>query len=347
MPTLARPAILHPENIVTNSDMLSFLDELHQDAPHKHQAFKMIENSAIQKRHMILPLEQILSLQDFGERGAIYQKVARTMAYDAASKALQQALLKPKDVTMVIVTSCTGFMMPSLTACLINDLGLPANTIQLPIAQLGCVAGASAVNRAAEHCKASKRNNVLIVSLETSSLCFHRSANRLQDFITDSLFGDGVASVVMRADNDCNGFHITHTQSHFMPDTEAYIQYTLTDSGFKFSLDKDVMYSISKAAPHIETFITEHANKRASELDFYIFHTGGRRIQDEVTRCLTLSDDALDYSRACLRDTGNTSSVAVIDVLARQFSQRTSMEQGVLAAFGPGFTTEMALGYWQ
>ncbi|RJE78263.1 type III polyketide synthase PhlD [Pseudoalteromonas sp. MSK9-3] len=347
MPTLARPAILHPENIVTNQDMLSFLDNLHHDAPHKQQAFKMIKNSAIEKRHMILPLEQILTLQDFGERGAIYELQAREMACQAAKTALEQALLKPKDITMVVVTSCTGFMMPSLTACLINDLDLPATTIQLPIAQLGCVAGASAINRATEHCKASKRNNVLIVALETSSLCFHRSADRLQDFITDSLFGDGAAAVVMRADNDCSGFHVTHNQSCFMRDTEAYIQYTLTDSGFKFSLDKDVMHSISKAAPHIDEFITSNAHKKPNELDFYIFHTGGRRIQDEVTRCLALSDEALTHSRACLRETGNTSSVAVIDVLARQFSQRSSMEQGILAAFGPGFTTEMALGYWQ
>ena len=87
MPTLARPAILHPENIVTNQDMLSFLDNLHHDAPHKQQAFKMIKNSAIEKRHMILPLEQILTLQDSGERGTIYELQAKEMAYQAAKTA--------------------------------------------------------------------------------------------------------------------------------------------------------------------------------------------------------------------------------------------------------------------
>ena len=347
MPTLARPAVLHPEYIVTNQDMLSFLDRLHPHSPHKQQAFKMIENAEIDKRHMILPLEKILTLKNFGERGAIYECKARHMACEAARKALDHALLKPKDISMVIVTSCTGFMMPSLTACLMNDLNLPTNTIQLPIAQLGCVAGASAINRATEHCQISKHNNVLIVALETASLCFHQDADRLQDFITDALFGDGVAAVVIRADNDCNGFHVTKNQSHFMPNTEGYIKYILTDSGFKFSLDKDVMYSIAKAAPNIEQFITDHTHKKPYELDFYIFHTGGRRIQDEVSRCLNLADNALEHSRSCLHETGNTSSVAIIDVLARQFSQRASMEQGVLAAFGPEFTTEMALGYWQ
>ncbi|WP_305810519.1 hypothetical protein [Photobacterium leiognathi] len=52
---------------------------------------------------------------------------------------------------MVIAVSCTGFMMPSLIAHLINFLDLNLNTIQLPVAQMGCVAGAYTINRAYEH----------------------------------------------------------------------------------------------------------------------------------------------------------------------------------------------------
>ena len=347
MATLTKPSVMHPEYIVTNDDMIEFLNSVHGDAPHKAAAFKMIKNSSIDKRHLIMPLEQVLSLGDFGERGEIYGKEARIMSSHTARKAIENAGLLPKDISMVVVTSCTGFMMPSLTAHLINDLDLPNSTLQLPIAQMGCVAGASAINRAYEHCQLNSQNNALIVTLETSSLCFQKEAGRLQDFITDSLFGDGVAAVVMRGDDQKPGFKIADVRSHFMRNTEEYIMYSLSAGGFNFSLDKDVMYSIDKAAPHIGSFIRESFGGLANELDFYVFHTGGRRIQDEVEHCLELSPDKLQHSRACLRESGNTSSVAVIDVLNRHFPERSAGEKGVLATFGPGFTTEMAIGEWQ
>ncbi len=118
------------------------------------------------------------------------------------------------------------------------------STIQLPVAQMGCVAGAAAVNRAFDHCQQSPNNNALIVTLETSSLCFDKYANRIQDFVTNSLFGDACAAVVMRGDDQTSGMKLTHSASHFLQQSEAFIRYDMTPRGFKFSLDKEVMYSI-------------------------------------------------------------------------------------------------------
>ncbi|MGR6831071.1 hypothetical protein [Aliivibrio wodanis] len=54
----------------------------------------------------------------------------------------------------------------------------------------------------------------------------------------------------------------------------------------------------------------------------------------------------LHHSRECLKLTGNTSSVAVIDILKRHFTERKIGDKGVLSAFGPAFTTEMVIGEW-
>jgi type III polyketide synthase len=57
----------------------------------------------------------------------------------------------------------------------------------------------------------------------------------------------------------------------------------------------------------------------------------------------------VEASREGLAEGGNLASVAVLDVLARTFQRHrpSSGSRGLVAAFGPGFTVEMAIGIWQ
>jgi type III polyketide synthase len=343
MATLSKPATLYPEHVYTTEDTIDFLDRIYSDSSRKEKAFEMIRNSTVRKRHFILPLSKIGDLNGFSERSSIYKKELTHMCYKVTEEAIKNSGLSHNDISMIIVTSCTGFMMPSLTSYLINKLKLPANTIQLPIAQMGCVAGAYAINRAYDYCKNNKKN-VLIVCAEASSTCFHKEIDSIENYISNSLFGDGVAAVVMRGDNNCSGLKIKGTQSHILYNSEEYISYDITDQGFNFSLQKDVMHSIPLVSPTISAFREKHSPD--GKLDFYISHTGGRRILDEVEKNLSLEKHHLLHSRACLKEHGNTSSVAVIDVLKRHFNCREGGESGLLVAFGPGFTTEMAYGVW-
>lgn len=318
MPTLTKPSIYYPEYIVTNNDILNFIKKYHSNTSHMNQLEEMIYNTTIEKRHLFFPFDLVMNLGLFEERQALYEEVARKYSLLVAQKALDNSGLTKKDITMIITTSCTGFMMPSLTAHLINGLDLPENTIQLPIAQMGCVGGAYAINRAFEHCQLSPTNNVLIVALETSSLCFHREAGKLQDFISDSIFGDGAAGVVMRGDDVGEGLSVVKSKSIFLKNTESFIQYNITNNGFLFSLDKQVMYSVEMIRNQVNEFIQSEL-KHTDNIDFCISHTGGRRILDEVQRCLNLKPHILEKSRESLKIVGNTSSVSVIDVLSRHF----------------------------
>ena len=93
--------------------------------------------------------------------------------------------------------------MPSLTAYLISAMSFRNETKQLPIAQLGCVAGASAVNHAFEYCQAFPHANVLIVSVELCSLCFQPTDSSISDLISATLFGDCVGACVMCSSCPC------------------------------------------------------------------------------------------------------------------------------------------------
>ena len=107
------------------------------------------------------------------------------------------------------------------------------------------------------------------------------------------------------------------------------------------------MHSIPHVAPYLQAYCQDKLQIDANGVDNTIFHTVGRRILDELERCLELDPDKIRHSRACLAETGNTSSVAVIDVLRRTFDNAQSGETSLLAAFGPGFTSEMSVGIWQ
>lgn len=346
MSIFTKPSVIYPEYTLTSDDIVHFIESCHPDSKYRSIAIEMIKHTTIQERQTCIPFDAILDLKGFESRQNIYEQFARDYSQIVAEQAIINSGLTAKDITMVIAVSCTGFMMPSLTAHLINALDLNQSTIQLPVAQMGCVAGAYAMNRAYEHCQLSKSNNALIVALETSSLCFDPEANQLQDFVSDAIFGDGAAGVVMRGDGFGEGLQIQNSESIFLKDTENYIQYQMTDKGFQFSLDKKVMYSIEKVAPYLHHFATTSIGN-STDFDFIIAHTGGRRILDELQKHLGLSPDKLQHSRESLREHGNTSSVSVIDVLHRHYLTSQNGEKGIVVAFGPGFTSEVLYGQWQ
>ncbi|WP_025131870.1 type III polyketide synthase [Pseudomonas sp. PH1b] len=347
MPTLCLPHVLFPEHRISQQQMIEHLRRLHGDQPGTALSERMIRNSQVQQRHLLLPLDELLQQSDITRRSILYERAARDMACAAARQALVNADLTPSAIRMVIVTSCTGFMMPSLTAHLINDLRLPATTVQLPIAQLGCVAGMAAINRARDFAALDVDNHVLMVSLEFSSLCYQAGDKQLHSLISAALFGDAAGACVLRADDRAQGVRITAGRSYLLPDSEHFIRYEVKNSGFHFALDKAVMHSIKDIAPVLERFNQDHQRQGCADNDFFIFHTGGRKILDELVIHLQLPEDSVGLSRTSLAEAGNVASVAVFDVLRRQFeSPPKAGSKGLMAAFGPGFSVEMSLGQW-
>jgi alkylresorcinol/alkylpyrone synthase len=61
---------------------------------------------------------------------------------EAAEKCLERAGLKADEIDLIITVSCTGFMIPSLGARLINLMGFRSNVRRMPFTELGCAARA-------------------------------------------------------------------------------------------------------------------------------------------------------------------------------------------------------------
>lgn len=346
MAVLCKPVIAVPDNVITCEQTLELARRLHKDHPQLGLTLRLIENTGVRKRHLIRPIDEVLEHPGFDVRSEIYEQESKARVPAVVSQALDEAELTAADIDLIIYVSCTGFMMPSLTAWLINTMGFRHDTRQMPIAQLGCAAGGAAINRAHDFCTAYPEANALIVACEFCSLCYQPADLSVGTLLSNGLFGDGVAAAVVRG-NGGTGMRLERNSSYLIPNTEAWISYAVRQTGFHFQLDKRVPGTMEPLAPVLRRVAEEH-QWNASDLDFYIIHAGGPRILDDLSHFLGVAPEAFRFSRATLTEYGNIASCVVLDALARMFDEGTALDghRGLLAGFGPGITAEMVLGTW-
>ncbi|MFJ9446052.1 type III polyketide synthase [Kitasatospora sp. NPDC101235] len=346
MAVLCKPAIAVPEHVITNEETLELARRLHPDHPQLDLALRLIKNTGVRKRHLIQPIDVVLKHPGLDERSAVFEAESRARVPAVVVKALEQAQVEPSQIDLIVYVSCTGFMMPSLTAWLINKLGFRPETRQLPIAQLGCAAGGAAVNRAHDFCSAYPGANVLIVACEFCSLCYQPTDLGVGSLLSNGLFGDGIAAAVVRGEGG-TGIRLERNGSYLIPNTEEWISYAVRSTGFHFQLDRRVPKTMEPLSPALRAVAEQH-QWDVGKLDFYIVHAGGPRILDDLSYFLEVPPEAFRFSRATLTEYGNIASAVVLDALGRMFDEKSALtgHQGLLAGFGPGITAEMSLGTW-
>ncbi|WP_424210764.1 type III polyketide synthase [Streptomyces sp. BI20] len=348
MAILCRPAVAVPEHIITLDETLALARTVHADHPQLELALRLIKNTGVEKRHLLRPIEETLLHPGLADRNATYEREAKARVPAVIEEALEAAALRPRDIDVIIYVSCTGFMMPSLTAWLINTMGFRTDCRQIPIAQLGCAAGGAAVNRAHDFTLAYPTANVLIVACEFCSLCYQPTDLDVGNLLSNGLFGDGIAAAVMRGKpGKATGIDLERNGSYLVPDTEDWIAYDVRSTGFHFKLDKRVPGTMEPLAPALKQLAGAHGWDAAA-LDFYIIHAGGPRILDDLSKFLGVPPEAFRYSRATLTEYGNIASAVVLDALRRLFDAGGAdhAAKGLLAGFGPGITAEISLGRW-
>jgi len=327
-------------------ETLEMAKRTHKESSNLPLALRLIKNTGVQKRHLVQPLEKTLSHPGFEIRNKIYEREAKRRVPPVVQQALANAELTARDIDAIIYVSCTGFMMPSLTAWLINTMGFRSTTRQIPIAQLGCAAGAAAINRAHDFCVAYPQGNVLIVACEFCSLCYQPTDGDVGSLLSDGLFGDAVAAATVRGEGG-TGVRLERNSSYLIPDTENWISYDVRETGFHFRLDKRVPGTMRPLAPVMRQFV-ESEGLAVGELDFYIIHAGGPRILDDLCSYLGVASEEFRFSRTTLTQFGNIASAVVLESLARMFDEEsfTDGARGIIAGFGPGITAEISTGTW-
>ncbi len=347
MPTLHKPAIYLPEYIITLEETIDLAKKNFKDNPNLEKSIALITNTGVKKRHIIQPIELATLHPGFGYRNAVFEYQSKRLVPDVIKEALSHADITAKDISAIIYVSCSGFLMPSLTAWLVNKMGFPLQTVQIPIAQLGCAAGGAAINRAHYFILAHPGSNVLIVSCEFCSLSYQPTDGDVGSLLSDGLFGDAITAAVVTS-RAGNGLELQRNSSYLIPETDEWIRYAVKDTGFHFRLDKRVPGTMAPLAPVMAELASTH-DWQIDNLDYYIIHAGGPRILDDLCKYLGVQKEKFSYSRDTLVNCGNIASSVVFEAYRRMHEDRIfkSSHKGIIAGFGPGIIAEMNLSQWR
>lgn len=317
----------------------------------QRKARRIIANTGIDTRYLSLAPEALLRPRPLGDKSAEYARFARELGERVARGALDRAAVRPTEVDLIVTTSCTGVMIPSLDAYLIESLGLRRDVVRLPITELGCAGGAAALSRAREHLLAYPDHTVLVLAVELPSLTYQRQDLSMTNLVAASIFGDGAAAAVIRGPATkgpaCPGPLLVDSVTHLYPQSQYLMGFQLADGGFHIVLDRDVPHALrGKVRPLVEALL--HCHEVTLEaLRFCVIHPGGRRILEDLESDLDLGEMATP-SWEVLRRYGNLSSVTVLFVLDAVLRRPAPPPGawGLLAAFGPGFSAELSLLRW-
>jgi 1,3,6,8-tetrahydroxynaphthalene synthase len=347
---VCRPALALPEHQFSRESLKATARRVLEGHPHLPRVLRIIENTGIETRHLVRPIEETIAAGGFGERNNLFIEESKRLGVRAASAALENAGLAAADVDFIITTSCTGVMIPSLDAHLMLELGFSPRTKRLPITELGCAAGTVALSRARELIRAGAAKNVLIVAHELCSLTYQRSDLTMQALVGALLFGDGVAACVVRGDGQRAGpgLKLDANESFLFAGSWGYMGFDIRDSGMHLILDKGIPGAVEKQiAPVLLGFLDGQKVTRG-DLDFFCLHPGGKKVVDEIARVFELAAEDTRASRDCLAEVGNLSSASILVVLKNTFERYAPNDgdTGLIVGFGPGFSAEMLLVSW-
>jgi alkylresorcinol/alkylpyrone synthase len=313
-------------------------------------AMEMFDNAAVERRYSVEPIGQLGVARPIGDIQERYREHAFALGRKVARQAMAAAEVGGADIDLIVTTSCTGIMIPSLDAYLVDDLGLRPDVRRLPITELGCAGGAAALARAHDFLVGFPEARALVIAVELPSLSMQRADLSPANLVSTALFGDGAAAAVLAgADIEAaGGISILETLSHIWPRSTYALGFDLKDDGFHTVLSKDVPALLRS---EINQLVRDLAGRRGlarDQLSAFVLHPGGRKILGFVEEELGLTRADTQPSWDVLRDYGNQSSASVLFVLQEWLTRRRphAGAHGVLAAFGPGLTSEMLLLGW-
>lgn len=307
---------------------------------------RILQHTGIETRHTVYENESVIAQHTLGERNRSYIATSLELGECVVRRALGKAGRQPTDIDAVISVSCTGFMLPSIDAHLINRLGMKEQTRRLPITELGCAAGAVGLSRAREQLQVYPRSHVLLLAIELPSLTFQPNDRRLSQLVSSMIFADGAAAVVLGT-GGAAGPSLIGSRTYTIPHTLNEMGYDLDEEGFHIVLTPAVPELIkSTIRPQVAGLLAEHGAS-LSDLRWCAMHPAGPKVLKLTQEALNLTPKQLEPSWKILKDYGNMSSASVLFVLEEMMrSPPRAGELGVVIAFGPGVSGEIVLARW-
>lgn len=349
MATVCATATAHPPYRYEQEEISRSLTLwLPENDPRLPFARRVFANAAVETRYGCRPLYDLVQPLSLSDTSKLYRTFMCQLGTEVTRTCLAHAQIEAAAVDLIITTSCTGLMIPSLDAYLVNTLSMSPHVKRLPLTELGCAAGAAALARAFEYLHAFPSQRVLVVAVELPSLTFQVGDLSPANIVSSALFGDGAAAVLLQGSARAGRPRIVATQSTLLPHTTELMGFDLRESGLHIVLSAAIPTVVCTALPPLVTRFLGSHGLSVREVRHFLLHPGGRRVLDGIAACLDLPPQQTQVSRTILRHYGNLSSAAVLFVLDRFLGTEETQpgDWGLVVAFGPGFSVEMLLVRW-
>jgi predicted naringenin-chalcone synthase len=335
-----------PKYSRTTQEIIPFLDSwlVGQEDRFIKKVKKIFEGAAVDKRYSIMDPLEVFSNTSFEERNDIYIREIIDLGEKVLDKALKKAAWKPHDLDYIITVSCTGIMIPSLDAYLINSLNLRQDIVRLPVTEMGCAAGISGIIYAKNFLQANPGKRAAVIAVESPTATFQLNDFSMVNIVSAAIFGDGAACVLLSSCEDETGPEIIAEEMYHFYDNIHMMGFKLVDTGLKMVLDIDVPDTIASHFPDIIHPFLEKNNLKMEDIDHLIFHPGGKKILQTVEDLFSDLGKNIEGTKEVLRLYGNMSSATVLYVLERfmdSYPKKGSI--GLMLSFGPGFSAQRVL----
>ena len=338
-----------PQYFRETKDIIPFVKLWMQDQEERFQrkVIKLFEGAGVDKRYSIMSPEEVFTASSFEDKNNIYTREVLPLAVESLKKALEKAQIKATEIDYIITVSCTGIMIPSIDAYLINSLAMKQDIVRLPVTEMGCAAGVSGMIYAKNFLKANPNKRAAVIAVEAPTATFQLDDFSMANIVSAAIFGDGAASVILSSYPEDKGPEIVDEAMYHFYDAIHMMGFNLVNSGLQMILDKEVPQKISDHFPAIIHPFLEKNKLKIQDIDFLIFHPGGKKIVQTVEDLFGSLGKNIDDTKEVLRLYGNMSSATVLYVLERFMDgDRQKGEKGLMLSFGPGFSAQTVLLEW-
>jgi alkylresorcinol/alkylpyrone synthase len=338
-----------PDYSRPTSELIPFFDVWlkGQEKRFVRKVLKIFENAAVDRRYAFLSPEEVFSDLSFEERNEIYIREGIRYGAKCLQSALDKANWQPQDLDYIITVSCTGIMIPSLDAYLINELKLRQDIVRLPVTEMGCAAGVSGLIYAKNFLKSNPGKRAAVVAVESPSATFQLKDFSMANIVSAAIFGDGSACALLSSHEDDKGPEIIAEEMYHFYNAETMMGFKLTNTGLQMVLDQKVPETIAENFPNIiHPFLAKHGLE-IKDIDHLIFHPGGKKIVQIVEELFSDLGKNIDDTKEVLRLYGNMSSATILYVLERFIDSKPKVgDKGLMLSFGPGFSAQRILLQW-
>lgn len=315
-----------------------------QESRFQRKVIKIFEGSGVDRRYSIMNPEEVFTNTDFESKNEIYTREVKKLGKQSLHKALQQASWNATDIDFIITVSCTGFMIPSVDAYLINELQLRDDVVRLPVTEMGCAAGVSGMIYAKSFLKANPGKRAAVIAIEAPTATFQLEDYSMANIVSAAIFGDGAACVLLSSNQQDSGPKLLDEAMYHFYDATQLMGFKLVNTGLQMILDKDVPQTIANHFPDIIHPFLKQNNKTIDDIDHLIFHPGGKKIVQTVEDLFGSLGKNIDDTKEVLKLYGNMSSVTVLFVLERFLKKNIKTgDLGLMLSFGPGFSAQRIL----